>query len=59
MGGGDAQRGFNYLIIPMENGTERVVNFGGKNAADVVKGTRIRIMTPGGGGYGKVEQGQE
>ena len=33
---------------------ERQVSMGGKNTASMQAGERIIVMTPGGGGYGKV-----
>ncbi|KAJ3327850.1 hypothetical protein HDU76_011010 [Blyttiomyces sp. JEL0837] len=47
-GGESGQPGLNLLIHPGTRG----VNFGGKNATIVRRGDRVRIMTPGGGGYG-------
>ncbi|TPX54022.1 hypothetical protein PhCBS80983_g06072 [Powellomyces hirtus] len=47
-GGHDGQPGRNTLI--RKDG--RCVNFGGKNVADVHVGDRVRIETPGGGGWG-------
>ena len=47
-GGEPGQPGFNFLIYP----DNRIVNFGGKNSAKVDRNTRLRILTPGGGGYG-------
>jgi 5-oxoprolinase (ATP-hydrolysing) len=47
-GGAPGQRGLNLLI--RKDG--RQVNLGGKNAVRVEAGERIRIETPGGGGYG-------
>lgn len=47
-GGSPAQPGKNLLIWP----DGRVQNFGGKNSTKVKAGTRICILTPGGGGYG-------
>jgi 5-oxoprolinase (ATP-hydrolysing) len=51
-GGEDGATGLNLLIYP--NG--RTVNFGGKNTSRVPKGTRLRLHTPGGGGYGNPEE---
>ena len=48
---------------PIGNGTDRgseaeeqfrYINMGGKNTADMQPGERIIVMTPGGGGWGKV-----
>ncbi len=47
-GGQDAQRGKNLLI--KKDG--KIVNLGPKNFVQVNKGDRIRIITPGGGGFG-------
>lgn len=47
-GGEDGKNGLNLLIYP----DGRTVNFGGKNSANVPKDTRIRILTPGAGGFG-------
>lgn len=47
-GGEPGEAGVNLLVYP----DGRVVNFGGKNAADVPAHTRLRILTPGGGGFG-------
>ena len=47
-GGEPAQRGRNLLL----RRSGRVVNLGGKNEVRVEPGDRIRIETPGGGGYG-------
>lgn len=49
LGGGPALRGVNLLI----RADGRRVNLGGKNSVDVDKGDVIRILTPGGGAYGK------
>ncbi|KAJ3086165.1 hypothetical protein HK102_013452 [Quaeritorhiza haematococci] len=51
-GGQDAKPGLNVLVRNGPDG-ERVLNFGGKNATVVHKGDRLRIETPGGGGWGK------
>jgi 5-oxoprolinase (ATP-hydrolysing) len=50
-GGGDGQRGKNTVIYA----DGRVASLGPKNEVVVNKGDRIRIETPGGGGYGKAE----
>lgn len=49
-GGGDGERGENLLIA--RDG--RVVNLGGKATFTMDAGDRLRISTPGGGGYGGV-----
>jgi 5-oxoprolinase (ATP-hydrolysing) len=48
-GGCDGATGKNLLIHP----DGRIQNFGAKNTTTVKAGTRIRIMTPGAGGYGE------
>ena len=50
-GGKNAKRGENYLLL--KDG--RKVYFGAKNTTQVQPLTRIQILTPGGGGYGKKE----
>jgi 5-oxoprolinase (ATP-hydrolysing) len=52
-GGNPGTAGLNLLVRNTPTGP-RLVNFGGKNATIVNKGDRIRIETPGGGGYGAV-----
>lgn len=47
-GGEPGHSGLNLLIFS----DGRIVNFGGKNTAKIPANTRLRIMTPGGGGYG-------
>ncbi|KAH8426372.1 uncharacterized protein LDX57_004110 [Aspergillus melleus] len=54
-GGEDGARGLNLWI--KNNGL--VVNIGGKNQCQVKAGDRIRILTPGGGGYGIQGDGNE
>jgi len=49
MGGKPGQRGLNLII--RKDG--KIINIGGKNSVEVVEGDAIRIMTPGGGGFGK------
>lgn len=51
LGGGPGQAGMNLLI--MKGG--RVVNLGGKAVVELQAGDRIRIMTPGAGGFGAVD----
>jgi 5-oxoprolinase (ATP-hydrolysing) len=51
LGGKPALRGKNFLY--KKDG--RVINMGAKNSTEIVKGDKLRIMTPGGGGYGKPE----
>lgn len=48
-GGDNGQAGKNLLIYP--NG--RIQNFGAKNSTTLKAHSRIRILTPGGGGYGQ------
>ena len=50
-GGSDGARGKNLLIHP----DGRVQSYGAKNSCLVPKDSRLRIMTPGGGGYGAAE----
>lgn len=33
-----------------------MINLGGKNSIEVSPGDIIKIITPGGGGYGKIKQ---
>ncbi|CDW77531.1 5-oxoprolinase [Stylonychia lemnae] len=47
-GGEDGHRGKNIIIHP----DGKLQNFGPKNSTILKKDARIRIMTPGGGGYG-------
>jgi len=47
-GGEPGESGLNLLIYP----DGRTVNFGGKNALQVPSNSRLKILTPGGGGYG-------
>ena len=49
-GGGDGERGMNIYV--RKDGIE--VNFGAKNGKEFEAGSRIRILTPGGGGYGEI-----
>ena len=56
-GGGGGARGENLLLKkePADDSgqsTVRVVNLGGKNTVECLPGDRVRILTPGGGGYG-------
>ena len=52
MVGGDAgSRGLNLLHRKVSG---RTVSLGGKNTVRVVRGDRLEILTPGGGGYGSV-----
>ena len=47
-GGEDGGRGKNLIIYP----DGRIQNLGGKNTIILDTGSRIRILSPGGGGYG-------
>jgi 5-oxoprolinase (ATP-hydrolysing) len=49
-GGGSGRVGENLLI----RSDRRALNLGGKNCVRVGAGDRIRITTPGGGGFGKM-----
>ena len=64
-GGEDAACGMNIWIRKIRKGgrgkdaddwEERRINLGGKNTASMQAGERIIVMTPGGGGWGKVGQ---
>ena len=50
-GGKSGRAGINFII--RSNGV--VVNIGVKNQCDVGVGDKIRILTPGGGGFGAPE----
>jgi 5-oxoprolinase (ATP-hydrolysing) len=58
-GGGDAARGVNLWLQaqPAADGAEafRVVSLGGKATVTMQAGDRLRLLTPGGGGYGAAE----
>ena len=49
-GGGPAERGKN-LVVKADG---RIISLSGKNSVKVDKGDRIRIVTPGGGGFGSI-----
>ncbi len=51
-GGEPGMPGRNLFIRQMPFG-ELTVNFGGKNQTIAQPGDRLRIETPGGGGYGR------
>ena len=51
MGGENGARGKNLLTFP----DGRTINLGAKTSLSVDKGTTIKILSPGGGGYGKPE----
>lgn len=53
-GGEDGSRGVNYLGRKMKDGSLRWINLGGSKEVDLKAGDRIKLETPGGGGYGKV-----
>ena len=53
-GGYDGLRGKNLLIHP----DGRQISYGAKNTSLVPQNSRLRIMTPGGGGYGPPSQGK-
>ncbi len=52
-GGGPGARGINLLYMKE---IDRTVNLGGKNTVNVIPGDVLYILTPGGGGYGAVEE---
>ncbi len=52
-GGEPGARGRNLWI--RANG--QIVNMGGRNEVHISPGDRIRLETPGGGGYGRPPQG--
>ncbi|RLB66553.1 MAG: hydantoinase B/oxoprolinase family protein, partial [Deltaproteobacteria bacterium] len=52
-GGGNGARGRNTFI----RADGRKINLGGKNEIKANQGDRLRIETPGGGGYGKKANG--
>jgi len=54
-GGKNGQKGFNFLI--KNNG--KVFNIGSKNTVRVENGDSVTILTPGGGGYGKLEESKD
>ncbi|XP_068635007.1 5-oxoprolinase 1 [Aristolochia californica] len=53
-GGGDGARGCNFLVRK----DNRLVNLGGKNTIKVKAGERIKILTPGGGGWGRLAEAE-
>jgi 5-oxoprolinase (ATP-hydrolysing) len=57
-GGEDGSRGINYLARKMKDGSLRWINVGGTKEVELLIGDRIKICTPGGGGYGKVGEKQ-
>jgi N-methylhydantoinase B/oxoprolinase/acetone carboxylase alpha subunit len=56
LGGEPAQRGLNLLTFKADS---RTINLGGKNTIPVDHGDRLTIYTPGGGGYGSVNEKEE
>ncbi|RDW77634.1 hypothetical protein BP6252_05687 [Coleophoma cylindrospora] len=54
LGGEEGLRGENRLGRKMKDGSLRWVNVGGTKEVNLNAGDRIAIHTPGGGGYGKV-----
>ena len=52
-GGDDGERGINYLGRRMPDGSLRWINVGGSKEVDLKAGDRIKLCTPGGGGYGR------
>jgi len=55
-GGGDGAAGLNLVVRTDEvTGVESVVNLGAKGTIRLGKGDRIVVHTPGGGGWGAVE----
>ena len=48
-------QGSNLLSLHSD-GSNRIVNLGGKNTVEVSAGDRLLILTPGGGGYGDGDQ---
>lgn len=62
-GGEDAACGVNYWVRKVQKGgrgedkeewEDRWISLGGKNTASMRSGERIVVVTPGGGGWGKV-----
>ncbi|KAL6044826.1 OPLA oxoprolinase [Balamuthia mandrillaris] len=51
-GGEDGQKGANYYLQKKADGSYHRINLSGKNVVRVRPGDRIRIETPGAGGYG-------
>lgn len=56
-GGEDGQKGLNLWIKHLKDSNgdiigEEIVNIGGRNTVNIDIGEKIRIQTPGGGGYG-------
>lgn len=59
-GGEGGMRGLNLLLRlqdPQEGESlHRAVSLGGKNTVEVTNGDRLKIFTPGGGGYGPYQE---
>jgi 5-oxoprolinase (ATP-hydrolysing) len=56
LGGAEGARGRNLLIKLDQTGRgTKTISLGGKATVDVAAGDRLRIESPGGGGYGAVE----
>lgn len=51
-GGGDGEKGANYWVQKMEDGSERWVDIGSRGQINMRTGDRCVIHTPGGGGWG-------
>lgn len=51
-GGEAAEAGLNLYVKKEHDGTERIINIGGKMELNVQPGERVIIHTPGGGGWG-------
>lgn len=58
-GGEDGQRGINLWIKKLENGEDRIISIGGKASVSIKSGERIIIQTPGGGGWGHIDESNE
>ncbi|KAJ5607724.1 hypothetical protein N7537_004343 [Penicillium hordei] len=57
-GGESGQAGLNLYMKKELDGTERVINIGGKMELVVQPGERILIHTPGGGGWGNASDNE-
>ena len=54
--------GTNHVTLPLSSASQILAdcrNLGGKNTAAMKPGERIIICTPGGGGYGTLDEGDE
>ncbi|KAF5391087.1 hypothetical protein D9757_003135 [Collybiopsis confluens] len=58
-GGEPGKRGRNWWLQAMEDGTFNTIYIGGKSEVLMKAGDRIRIETPGGGGYGAVGSSED